>query len=492
MSLILAVDQGTSSSRGIVFDLAVRRVLGEGQREFACRFPQEGWVEQDPESVWGTTLSACREALHNAGMAGSKIEAIGITNQRETTLVWDRRTGACVHDAIVWQDRRTADRCERLRADGMEETVRARTGLVADPYFSATKLAWLLDSDPRLRSRAAAGELCFGTVDTFLLWRLTGGRAHRTDATNASRTMLFDIRRQCWDEELLRYFGIPVEMLPEVCDSAAEFGVTDESWFGAPIPVTGIAGDQQAALVGQGCFAEGAGKVTCGTGCFVVTNTGGRMLHSAGGLLSTVGYRLDGETAYALEGSVFVAGAAIKWLRDTLGIIDTAAETERIARDTGVHNHGVYLVPAFTGLGAPHWRPEARGTVTGLTLDSTREHIVTATLQSVAYQTADLLQAMADDGAAVDRLRVDGGMAVNDWLCQFLADMLEVPVERPSFVETTALGAATLAGYGAGLIASPHEADWGLDRSFAPEMPREQRQALLAGWHTAVRQTLAG
>ncbi len=492
MSLILAIDQGTSSSRGIVFDLAAGHVLGEGQREFACRFPRDGWVEQDPEVVWGTTLSAGREAIHNAGTAGARIEAIGITNQRETTLVWDRHTGACVHDAIVWQDRRTADRCARLCADGMEEHIRACTGLVADPYFSATKLAWLLDADPRLRSRAAAGELCFGTIDSFLLWRLTGGRSHLTDATNASRTMLFDIHRQCWDDELLRYFDIPVEMLPEVRDSAADFGVAEERCFGLPIPVTGIAGDQQAALVGQGCFAEGACKVTCGTGCFVMANTGGRVLRSSSGLLATVGYRVNGKTTYALEGSVFVAGAAIKWLRDTLGIIATAAETERIARDTGVHNHGVYLVPAFAGLGAPHWNPEARGTITGLTLDSTRDHIVTATLQSVAYQTAELLAAMGGDGAVVDRLRVDGGMAVNDWLCQFMADIVNLPVERPRFVETTALGAATLAGFGAGLIATPHERDWGLDRSFVPAMPDGQRRALVDGWRTAMRQTLAG
>ena len=476
----------------MVFDLAAGRILGAGQRQFTGRFPRDGWVEQDPETIWNTTLWACREAIAGAAIAGSEIAAIGIANQRETTLLWDRRTGACVHDAIVWQDRRTADRCARLRADGLEEHVKTRTGLVADPYFSATKLAWLLDAEPELRLRAAAGELCFGTVDTFLLWRLTGGRSHLTDATNASRTMLFDIRRQCWDEELLRYFAIPAELLPAVCDSADDFGMTDKGWFGAPIPVTGIAGDQQAALVGQGCFTEGACKVTCGTGCFVVTNTGGRMLQSAGGLLSTVGYRVNGETTYALEGSVFIAGAALKWLRDTLGVIATAAETEAIARDTGADTHGVYLVPAFTGLGAPHWNPDARGTITGLTLDSTRDHIVTATLASVAYQTAELLEAMAGDGAAVERLRVDGGMAVNDWLCQFMADILGVPVERPPFVETTALGAATLAGFGAGLTANLHERNWGLDRSFAPKMPHEQRQALLDGWRAAVRQTLAG
>ncbi len=492
MSLVLAIDQGTSSSRGIVVDLAAGRFLGEGQREFSGRFPRDGWVEQDPEAIWSTTLSACREAIGAAGVAARDIDAIGVTNQRETTLLWDRQTGACVHDAIVWQDRRTADRCARLRADGLEEHVITGTGLVPDPYFSATKLAWLLDTYPDLRSRAAAGELCFGTVDTFLLWRLTGGASHMTDATNASRTMLFDIRRQCWDEELLRYFDIPAELLPEVRDSADEFGVTEKKWFGAAIPVAGMAGDQQAALVGQGCFEAGACKVTCGTGCFVVTNTGGQMLRSGGGLLSTVGYRVNGATTYALEGSVFVAGAAIKWLRDTLGIIATAAETEYIARDTGADTHGVYLVPAFTGLGAPHWNPDARGTITGLTLDSTRDHIVTATLQSVAYQTADLLDAMARDGAAVEQIRVDGGMAVNDWLCQFMADILSVPLARPPFVETTALGAATLAGFGAGLTASLHERDWGTERSFAPQMPRERRQALRDGWRTAVRQTLAG
>ncbi len=492
MSLVLAIDQGTSSSRGIVFDLTTGRLLGEGQREFSTAFPQDGWVEQDPETLWSTTLAACREALANAAVTGADIGAIGITNQRETTLVWERQTGACVHNAIVWQDRRTAARCQRLKDDGLEAHIKTRTGLVADPYFSATKLAWLLDADPRLRKRAAAGELCFGTVDAFLLWRLTGGRSHLTDATNAARTMLFDIRRQTWDEELLRYFDIPVAMLPQVCDCAGDFGATDADWFGANIPITGVAGDQQAALVGQGCFAEGAAKVTCGTGCFVVTNTGGRMLQSTSGLLATVGYRLDGATTYALEGSAFVAGAAIKWLRDTLGIIATAAETEPIVRQLGADTGGLYLVPAFTGLGAPHWNPRARGTLTGLTLDSTRAHIVAATLQSVAYQAADLLGAMADDGAPVDNLGVDGGMVVNDWLCQFMADILAVPVTRPRFVETTALGAATLAGFGAGLTASLDERNWGIDRSFVPEMNSGRRRRLLDGWRTAVRQTLAG
>ena len=492
MSLILAIDQGTSSSRGIVFDLSAGRVLGKGQREFAASFPRDGWVEQDPEALWSTTLSACRKALADAGVAGSEIAAIGITNQRETTLLWDRRTGECAHNAIVWQDRRTAERCARLREDGLEAHVRDRTGLLADPYFSATKLAWLLDAKPELRSRAAAGELCFGTVDSFLLWRLTGGRSHRTDATNASRTMLFDIQRQDWDAELLRYFDIPAELLPAVCDSAQDFGAAQPDWFGAAIPITGMAGDQQAALVGQACFAEGDCKVTCGTGCFVMANTGGHMLRSGSGLLSTVAYRVRGKATYALEGSVFVAGAAIKWLRDRLGLIDTAAQTESIARATGADTGGVYLVPAFTGLGAPHWNPLARGTVTGLSLDSTRDHLVTAALQSVAYQTAELLGAMADDGAAMEQLRVDGGMAANDWLCQFMADVLDVPVQRPAIIETTALGAATLAALGAGLAANLHEPDWGMDRWFTPRMSQSQRRALLEGWRSAVRQTLAG
>ncbi len=492
MSLVLAIDQGTSSSRGILFDLAGGRALGEGQREVAAYFPHDGWVEQDPEALWSATLAACREAIANAGVTGPDIAVVGMTNQRETTLVWERDTGECVHNAIVWQDRRTADRCARLRADGLEAHIRHRTGLVADPYFSATKLAWLLDTKPELRSRAVAGELCFGTVDTFLLWRLTGGRSHLTDATNASRTMLFDIRRQAWDEDLLRYFDIPAALLPEVCDSAHGFGATDKGWFGAAIPITGIAGDQQAALIGQGCFDEGTGKVTCGTGCFIMINTGARLLQSRHGLLSTVAYRVGGETVYALEGSIFVAGAAIKWLRDGLGLIAGASETGPIAASTGTDTGGVYLVPAFTGLGAPHWNPAARGAITGLTLDSTRDDIVTATLQSVAYQTEELLGAMAADGALVQQLGVDGGMVVNDWLCQFLADILDMPVHRPAIVETTALGAATLAGLGAGLRVGLHEQRFGLDRSFTPNMPSARRRALLEGWRGAVRQTLAG
>ena len=399
MSLILAIDQGTSSSRGIVFDIGTDAfdraaggrvsIRGEAQRTFDSIFPHDGWVEQDPEVIWQTTLDACRAAIANAGIEGRDISAIGITNQRETTLVWDKQTGQCVYNAIVWQDRRTAERCEQMQRDGMQRTVSAKTGLVLDPYFSGTKLAWLLDERPGLRQRVAGGELCFGTVDTFLLWRLTKGQSHLTDATNASRTLLFDIGKQRWDPELLEYLNIEATLLPEVCDSAHDFGIADAEWFGAAIPITGIAGDQQAALIGQGALDGGMCKSTCGTGCFVMTNTGATQLDSDHGLLATVGCRLDGKVTYALEGSIFTAGTAVKWLRDKLQFIGDAAETEALARSTGGDSGGVYLVPAFTGLGAPHWNPHVRGTITGLTLDSTRAQIVTATLQSVVFQTAE-------------------------------------------------------------------------------------------------------
>ncbi len=492
MSLILAIDQGTSSSRGIVFDMADGRIAGVDQQAFDMVFPHDGWVEQDPEALWRTTIEATRAAIAAAGVPAHQISAIGITNQRETTLVWDRNSGECVHNAIVWQDRRTAERCRQMDADGLADSVRAKTGLVLDPYFSGTKLAWLLDQVPGLRRRAAAGELCFGTVDSFLLWRLTGGRVHLTDATNASRTQLFDINRQQWDQELLDYFDIPAALLPEVCDNAHDFGVADDEWFGAPIPITGMAGDQQAALIGQGCFAEGACKSTYGTGCFVMTNTGAEPRPSGNGLLTTLAYRLQGQATYALEGSIFVAGVAVKWLRDQLGLIDDAAQTEHLARSVNGDAQGAYFVPAFTGLGAPHWSPDARGTLTGLTSDTEAAHIVTAALQSVGFQTAELLDAMAADGAAVTRLGVDGGMVANDWLCQFLADVLDRPVNRPKIIETTALGAATLAAAGpGGDLRDVHQA-LGEGQTFTPELPQAKRAALLEGWRRAVRQTLAG
>ena len=492
MSLILAIDQGTSSSRGIVFDMADGRIAGVGQQAFDMVFPRDGWVEQDPEALWQTTIEATRTAIASAGVAPDDISAIGITNQRETTLVWDRESGECVHNAIVWQDRRTAERCQQMALDGLADSVHTKTGLVLDPYFSGTKLAWLLDQVPGLRRRAAAGELCFGTVDSFLLWRLTGGRAHLTDATNASRTQLFDINRQRWDPELLDYFDIPTSLLPEVCDSAYAFGATEAKWFGSSIPVVGMAGDQQAALIGQGCLAEGTCKSTYGTGCFVMTNTGGEPRPSDNGLLTTLAYRLQGQATYALEGSIFVAGVAVKWLRDQLGLIDDAAQTEPLARSVDGDAQGVYFVPAFTGLGAPHWSPNARGTLTGLTSDTQVAHIVTAALQSVGFQTAELLDAMAADGAAVTRLGVDGGMVANDWLCQFLANVLDRPVQRPKTIETTALGAAMLAATGpGGDLGSAHRA-WNQGRAFTPNLTQAKRAALLEGWRRAVRQTLAG
>ena len=491
MSHIMAIDQGTSSTRAIVFDLN-GRILGMGQRPFDMVFPADGWIEQAPEVLWQTTLEAGREAVANAGLSAADIDALGITNQRETTLVWDRQTGECLHNAIVWQDRRTAEQCENMRADGMQQSVARITGLVVDPYFSGTKLAWLLANVTDLKKRAESGELCFGTVDSFLIWRLTKGRRHVTDASNAARTMLFDIDTQRWSDELLAYLDVPAALLPEVLDCAADFGIADAEWFGAPIPILGVAGDQQAALIGQGCLRPGMTKSTYGTGCFVIANTGKRQLVSQHQLLTTVGYRMAGETTYALEGSIFVAGAAIKWLRDNLGLIGDAAESGRAAVRTGGDSGGVYVVPAFTGLGAPHWAPQARGLFMGLTLDTSRDQIVTATLQSVAFQTAELINAMEQDGAAVERLRIDGGMVTNDWLCQFLSDVLDLVVERPVITETTALGAAMLAAVGCGLVASLADAAalWSLEKEFSPHMPAERRTALLTGWQRAIARTL--
>ncbi|MEZ5551632.1 MAG: glycerol kinase GlpK [Pseudomonadales bacterium] len=491
MSHIMAIDQGTSSSRVIIFDTQ-GRVIGAVAHEFDMTFPADGWVEQNPEVLWRTTLAAGRDALEQAGLSGSDIAAIGITNQRETTLVWDRQSGRPLHPAIVWQDRRTAERCQVMLEDGMAQTVSRTTGLVIDPYFSATKLAWLLDEVPGIRHLAEAGKVCFGTVDAFLIWRLTKGARHVTDASNASRTQLFDIDAQTWSRELLRYFSIPASLLPDVLDSAADFGVADPEWFGAAIPIFGVAGDQQAALIGQACFSTGMAKSTYGTGCFAMLNTGATRIHSRQRLLTTVAYRLDGSTTYALEGSIFSAGVAVKWLRDQLGLVTSARETEAAARRTGGDTRGVYLVPAFTGLGAPHWAPAARGLLSGLTLDTNRDHLITATLASVAYQSAELVDAMAADGVALAGLRVDGGMVVNDWLCQFLADIIDLPVERPVNIETTALGAAVLAALGAGLAGDFSEATamWQLDQEFRPAMAVLERDRLLGGWRRAVARTL--
>jgi glycerol kinase len=490
---VLAIDQGTTSSRAIVFDRDGRGI-GTGQKELRQHFPKDGWVEHDPEDIWRDTLAVCRQAIAAAGLAATDIAAIGITNQRETAVLWERGTGSAVHQAIVWQDRRTAEMCRRLVAEGVEERVRARTGLVVDAYFSATKLAWMLEHVPGARAAAEHGALAFGTIDSFLLWRLTGGKVHATDATNASRTMLFDIVAQRWDEELLRALNIPQGVLPEVRDCSGSFGTTEPSLFGASIPILGIAGDQQAATIGQACFTPGMSKSTYGTGCFMLVNTGERFVASQNRLLTTVAYRLGGRTTYAIEGSIFVAGAAVQWLRDGLGIIRDAAETATLARDLR-STEGVYLVPAFTGLGAPHWDPDARGAILGLTRDSGVAHLVRAALESVGYQTADLAEAMLADmaGAALDAglatLRVDGGMVVNDWLCQFLADILDRPVERPAVVETTALGAAYLAGLAAGVYGSLDAvaSTWRAERRFEPTMPPAERQRLLEGWRQAVR-----
>ncbi len=485
---ILAIDQGTTSSRAICFDLD-GTPLASAQREFTQHYPRPGWVEHDPEEIWESTLAVTRETL---AAADGEVVAIGITNQRETTLVWERDSGRPIYNAIVWQDRRTAETCERLRAAGHEEWVSERTGLLLDPYFSATKVAWILDHVDGARARAEAGELAFGTVDAFLVWRLTGGRVHATDATNASRTLLFDIHEQRWDEELLALFGVPGGLLPEVRDCAADFGHCTAGLLGPEIPIGGVAGDQQAAAVGQACFAPGMIKSTYGTGCFAVLNTGAEAPRSANRLLTTVCYRLDGRTSFALEGSIFVAGAAVQWLRDGLGVIGSAAETEALARGLD-SNRGVYLVPAFTGLGAPHWDPHARGALYGLTRDTGVAELARAALESVCYQTRDLLEAMAADrGQAPATLRVDGGMVANEWLVQFLADVTGIPVERPAVIETTALGAAYLAGLQAGCYRSLDEiaARWRVAARCEPAMPADARAALLAGWDDAVRRTL--
>ncbi len=492
---ILAIDQGTTSSRAIVFDDDFRPVA-VGQREFEQHFPSSGWVEHEPEDLWQTTLATAREALAKAGLAAADIAAVGITNQRETAVVWDRESGRPIARAIVWQDRRTAPLCDRLKADGLEPLFTDRTGLLLDPYFSGTKIAWLLDQVPGARARAREGKLAFGTVDCWLLWRLTGGRRHVTDATNASRTLLFDIARNDWDDDLLAALDVPRSMMPEVLDSAAEFGTVDARHLGAPIAIRGVAGDQQAATIGQACFEPGMVKSTYGTGCFAVLNTGRERVRSRNRLLGTIAYRIRGQCHYALEGSIFVAGASIQWLRDGLGLIEHAAQSDALAARADP-NQAVYLVPAFTGLGAPHWDPQARGALFGLTRGTGPAELVRAALLSVCFQTRDLVDAMhadwADPAGGRTVLRVDGGMVASDWTMQHLADLLDAPVDRPEVLETTALGAAWLAGMQAGVW--PDErgfaASWRLERRFEPRMPAEQRDQWLAGWHAAVRRTLS-
>ena len=487
---ILAIDQGTTSSRAIVFDRG-GHIVATSQREFEQHYPQSGWVEHDANVIWNDCVDVSKDAIAKAGLEARDISAIGITNQRETVVLWDKATGEPVHRAIVWQDRRTGEFCRRLKADGHEPMVQERTGLLLDPYFSSTKLAWLLENVAGAREAASRGELAFGTIDSFLLWRLTGGKVHATDATNASRTMLFNIHEQDWDDVLLALLNIPRSLLPEVKDCSTLFGTTPAELFGAPLPVTGIAGDQQAATVGQACFDPGMLKSTYGTGCFALLNTGEKAVASTNRLLTTTAYRLDGKPTFAIEGSIFVAGAAVQWLRDALKLVAHAGDTEAITRrtpDTG----GVYLVPAFVGLGAPYWDPEARGALIGLTRDSGVDQVVRATLESVAYQTQDLMNAMSGDIQGDGRpsaVRVDGGMVANDWVCQFLADILNLPVERPKVIETTALGAAYLAGLETGLYASMDAITeaWNVDRRFEPSMSDANRKRLHDGWLDAVR-----
>ncbi|MDZ4093919.1 MAG: glycerol kinase GlpK [Paracoccaceae bacterium] len=492
MTHILAIDQGTTSSRAIVFD-ANLRVLAIAQEEFAQHYPAPGWVEHDPADLWSSVAGTARGAIERAGIKATSVAAIGITNQRETTLIWDRATGEPIYNAIVWQDRRTADTCDTLKAAGHEPMITARTGLLLDPYFSATKVKWLLDHVEGARARAEAGELAFGTVDSFLIWKLTGGKVHATDATNAARTMLYNIRDGHWDAEICGLLDVPMALLPEVRDCAADFGMTRADLFGREIPITGVAGDQQAATVGQACFSSGMMKSTYGTGCFALLNTGAEMVTSRNRLLTTIAYQLNGAPTYALEGSIFIAGAVVQWLRDGLKIIRHASETQGLA-EAADPAQDVVLVPAFTGLGAPYWRPDCRGAIYGLTRNSGPAELARAALESVGYQTRDLLEAMrADWGAAADGvLRVDGGMTASDWAMQFLSDILGAPVDRPKITETTALGAAWLAGMQAGICPGPEEfaRSWALERRFEPAMALDLRDAKYARWGRAVAATM--
>jgi glycerol kinase len=494
MSHILAIDQGTTSSRAIVFrkDISIASVA---QQEFAQHFPASGWVEHEPEDIWTSTIAVCREALNKANLSAKDIAAIGITNQRETTVVWDRATGKAVHRAIVWQDRRTSDICARLKSDGHEPVISQKTGLIIDPYFSGTKVAWILDQVPGARKRAEAGELLFGTVDSYLLWRLTGGKVHATDATNASRTLLFNIHTGAWDDELLKILRVPRSMLPEVKDSSAKFGDSVADLFGGAIAISGIAGDQQAATIGQACFSPGMIKSTYGTGCFALLNTGTTPVVSRNKLLTTIAYQLAGKRTYALEGSIFVAGSAVQWLRDGLGLIKQAAETGPLA-DKSDSTQSVYLVPAFVGMGAPYWNPNVRGALFGLTRNTGPAELAHAALESVCYQTYDLREAMRADwpgGTAANVLRVDGGMTASNWTMQRLADLLDAPVDRPVIQETTALGAAYLAGLQAGVYPEPEKfADnWRLEHRFKPAMSSATRERKLKGWSRAVKGVLA-
>jgi len=487
---ILSIDQGTTSSRAVLFDHG-GRPISLGQKEFKQYFPANGWVEHDPNEIWQSTLSSCKTAMDKAGVVAKEVTCIGITNQRETTIVWDRKTGEPIHPAIVWQDRRTADYCNSLRKEYAKK-IHVKTGLELDPYFSATKLRWLLENIPKARKKAEAGQLAFGTVDTYLLWKLTAGKSHYTDATNASRTMLFNIETQEWDPELLNLFGIPKKVLPEVKDCGADYGKTDSSILGSSITVSGMIGDQQAAAFGQCCFESGEAKSTYGTGGFLLLNTGKSIVYSSNRLLSTVCYRLDGCTSYAIEGSIFMAGATIQWLRDKLGLIENAADSELLARESN-DDSSVYLVPAFTGLGAPYWNPNARASIHGMTRDTGVKELVAAGLMSTVYQTKDLIDAFVSDGALLSALRVDGGLTNNNYFNEKLADILNHEIHRPVITETTALGAAYVAGLQAGIFTSLDAIakNWQLDQRFIPSKGKAWRDKQYTGWKLAVKKTIS-
>ena len=491
---VIAIDQGTTSSRSVVFNDAAQ-ILGISQQEFTQHYPRSGWVEHNADEIWSGVVETVRTVMDKTGISAPEVSSIGITNQRETLVVWDRRSDKPVCNAIVWQDRRTADTCERLKAEGHEALVTAKTGLLLDPYFTASKLQWILQNVEGVKERAERGELLFGTIDTWLIWKLTGGAVHATDATNASRTLLYNIHEGTWDEDLLKVFGVPVAMLPTVKDSADDFGETEPELFGGAIAIRGVAGDQQAATVGQACFQPGMLKSTYGTGCFAVLNTGTAPVTSSNRLLTTIAYRLNGQTTYALEGSIFIAGAAVQWLRDGLGVINTAPETQALAEGADP-NQDVYMVPAFVGFGAPHWDPNARGAIYGITRATGPAELARAALESVGYQTRDLIEAMKGDwrGASGETvLRVDGGMTASDWAMQFLSDTLGVPVDRPEVLETTALGAAYLAGLQAGVYPEPEDfaKAWALERRFVPQMAADLREAKYEGWIDAVKRTLS-
>lgn len=494
MKYILAIDQGTTSSRAIAFD-ANMAVTAIARQEFTQHFPNSGWVEHEPDDLLKSTLNTCHDVIAKLPNGVADIIAIGITNQRETTLVWDKQTGKPIYNAIVWQDRRTADFCEELKSQGLEEIVVDHTGLLLDPYFSGTKLAWLLSNVEGAQTAAVSGDLIFGTVDSFLIWHLTGGAVHATDATNAARTMLYDIRNGCWDADICAALNIPMQMLPDVRDCAGDFGKTEQSVFGKSIPILGVAGDQQAATLGQACFQSGMMKSTYGTGCFALLNTGPKMVRSNNRLLTTIAYQIDGTPTYALEGSIFIAGAVVQWLRDGLGIIDNAADTQALAKRADPMQD-VYMVPAFTGMGAPYWDANCRGAIFGLTRNSGPAELAKAALESVGYQTRDLLEAMAADmGGALtsSAMRVDGGMASSDWTMQFLSDITDIPVDRPKILETTAMGVAWLAGMQAGFYPGQDEfaSSWAAEKTYSPSMKPQLRETKYDGWKDAVSRTLS-